>query len=172
MRASCTQLEDNRKACLLHAILGRVDNTQLGAEIATALGILLQRRVRSRLYGQLTEGLDAALDETTYPVISGLERYGPLSAADLGARIGIDRTVITRRASRLEAAGLIRRTPDTRDRRATLLELTDAGRGHVQTMRARLADALGGYLATWPPDQAEAFAAGLRRFTTDGPFVR
>lgn len=149
-----------------------MESAQLGAEVAAALGILLQRRVRSRLYGRLTEGLDPALDETTYPVISGLERYGPLSAADLGARIGIDRSVTTRRASRLEAAGLIGRTPDARDRRAILLELTDAGRGHVQTMRARLAGILGGYLATWPPGQAEAFAAGLRRFTADGPFVR
>jgi DNA-binding MarR family transcriptional regulator len=151
---------------------GRVESTQLGAEVAAALGILLQRRVRSRLYGRLTEGLDPALDEMTYPVISGLERYGPLSAADLGARIGIDRTVTTRRASRLEAAGLIRRTPDEQDRRATLLELTEVGRRHVQTMRTRLAGTLGAYLATWPPGQAEAFVAGLRRFTTDGPVVR
>lgn len=121
------------------------------------LGILLQRRVRSRVYGRL--------------VISGLERYGPLSAADLGARIGIDRTVTTRRASRLEAAGLVRRTPDEHDRRATLLELADAG-GHVRTMRTRLVGILDGYLATWPPGQAEAFAAGLRRFTADGPLAR
>lgn len=93
-----------------------------------------------------------------------------MSAAELGPRIGIDRTVTTRRASRLEAAGLIRRVPDEHDRRATLLELTEAGREHVQTMRARLAASLGDYLATWPPGEAEAFATGLRRFVT-GPFA-
>jgi DNA-binding MarR family transcriptional regulator len=149
-----------------------MESERLGAEVAAALGVLLQRRVRSRLYGQLTAGLDPSLDETTYPVISGLDRYGPLNAADLGVRIGIDRTVTTRRATRLEAAGLIRRTPDVRDRRATLLELTDAGREHVQTMRHRLAKALGDYLATWPPEEAEAFVASLRRFVADGPLTR
>jgi DNA-binding MarR family transcriptional regulator len=141
-----------------------------GAAIADTLGRLLQRGTRARLYAGLTADLDAALDESTYPVISGLARLGPQSAARLGAAIGIDRSVVSRHATRLERAGLVERLPDPADQRATLLHLTPRGRQAVQQMRQRLASAFDDYLATWPPGEARVFAASLARFTEEGPF--
>jgi DNA-binding MarR family transcriptional regulator len=141
-----------------------------GSEIAEALGRLLQRSTRARLYGRLTAGLDAALDEATYPVVSGLARLGPQSAAQLAAGIGIDRSVASRHATRLERAGLIERLPDPADQRATLLSLTGRGHQAVQEMRRRLVAALDEYLAPWPSGEAQRFAASLRRFTEEGPF--
>lgn len=47
------------------------------------------------------------IDTTAYPVLSGLARLGPTTATQLAATIGVDRTVTTRYASRLEAAGLL-----------------------------------------------------------------
>ena len=79
----------------------------------------------------------------TYPVISALARFGPLSAAQLSEETGIDRSVVSRRATRLEAAGLVERTPDPCDGRAVLLVLTEAG---------------------------TQFAGHLRRFAEQGPF--
>jgi DNA-binding MarR family transcriptional regulator len=152
----------------VHAIV-RVMTTP-GAEVADSLGLLLRRSSRARLYGTLTSGLDDALDEATYPVISGLDRYGSRSAAQLAGDIGLDRSVVSRHASRLTAAGLIERHPDATDRRAVLLALTGSGRRAVQQMRQRLTGALDGYLATWPPGEAERFAASLRRFADQGPF--
>jgi DNA-binding MarR family transcriptional regulator len=141
-----------------------------GGVIADALGHLLQRSTRVRLYARLTTELDGALDEATYPVISGLGRLGPQSAAQLAAGIGTDRSVVSRHATRLERAGLIERLPDPSDQRATLLSLTPRGREAVQEMRRRLAAALDEYLATWPPGEARRFAASLSRFTEEGPF--
>jgi DNA-binding MarR family transcriptional regulator len=111
-----------------------------------------------------------AVDELTYPVLSGLARTGPRSAAELAPEIGIDRSGVTRRASTLEAAGLVRREPDPADRRATLLALTEEGERIVEVLRRRLSDRITDSLAAWPADEAAAFAGQLRRFVADGPF--
>ncbi|MFD0277895.1 MarR family winged helix-turn-helix transcriptional regulator [Kitasatospora sp. NPDC127111] len=143
----------------------------LGDAVAEALGTLLRRSTRAALHRRLTEGLGEAVDDVTYPVLSGLARTGPRSAADLAAEIGLDRSGVSRRATRLEEAGLLRRTADPDDRRATLLALTEDGERTVAVMRHRLAASIEDTLATWPPGEARAFARALRRFTEEGPFA-
>lgn len=143
----------------------------MGTEIADALGTLLKRSTRASLYRGLTEGLGAAVNEVTYPVLSGLARTGPCSSADLAAEVGLDRSRVSRHASRLEEAGLLRRAPDPADRRSVLLTLTGRGLDTVAVMRQRLAARITAYLSTWPPQEARSFADGLRRFTQQGPFA-
>ncbi|WP_327167310.1 MarR family winged helix-turn-helix transcriptional regulator [Streptomyces subrutilus] len=143
-----------------------------GDLIADALGILLRRGTRVDLHRALTAGMGEAVDELTYPVLSGLARSGPRSAADLAPEIGLDRSGVTRRASRLEEAGLVRRAPDPADRRATLLALTPDGERAVAELRARLSAHIETSLASWAPGEAAAFAHHLRRFVADGPFSR
>lgn len=142
----------------------------MGLEIADALGLLLRRSARAHLYQDLTAGIAEGLDELTYPVLSGLARTGPRNAAELAPEVGLDRSGVTRRASQLEAAGLVRREPDPADRRASLLVLTEAGERAVSATRSRLADRVTASLDSWPPEEAQAFARQLHRFTTDGPF--
>lgn len=144
---------------------------EVGHEIADALGILLKRTTRAQLHKNLTEGMGEAVDELTYPILSALARTGPRSAADLAPDAGLDRSGVTRRASRLEAAGLIRREPDPTDRRASLLVLTDEGEHAVAELRERLAAHIAASLNSWPPGDARTFARHLRRFITEGPFV-
>ncbi|WP_241741125.1 MarR family transcriptional regulator [Streptomyces sp. L2] len=144
---------------------------QVGHDIADALGVLLRRSTRTKLHGRLTEGMGGALDEVTYPVLSALARTGPCSAAELAPEVGLDRSGVTRRATRLEAAGLIRRQPDPADRRASLLVLTEQGERVVGELRERLAGHIVRSLASWTPEEAEAFARQLRRFTVEGPFA-
>ncbi|MFI9269157.1 MarR family winged helix-turn-helix transcriptional regulator [Kitasatospora sp. NPDC052896] len=144
--------------------------TEAGHEIADALGFLLKRSTRARLYQGLTEGLGDGVDELTYPVLSGLARSGPCSAAELASEVGLDRSGVTRRASRLEEAGLVRREPDPADRRASLLILTDEGERVVDVTRRRLAAHIDASLSAWPPAEARSFARQLHRFVTEGPF--
>jgi DNA-binding MarR family transcriptional regulator len=146
-----------------------MEHHRLGTEIADALGLLLRRSTRARLHSRLTEGLP--VDELGYPVLSALARTGPCSAADLAGEVGLDRTVVTRRATQLETAGLLRREPDPADRRATLLLLTAEGTAAVTELRRRLAALIEDSVRDWPPAQAQAFAAGLSRFVAEGPFA-
>ncbi|MFE3329629.1 MarR family winged helix-turn-helix transcriptional regulator [Streptomyces sp. NPDC059176] len=143
----------------------------VGNEIADALAVLLKRSTRLKLYRALTTGLGEAVDELTYPVLSGLARSGPCSAAGLALDVGLDRSGVTRRASRLEEAGLVRREPDPLDRRATLLALTDDGRRTVGILRKRLSAHIETSLASWPADEAATFARHLQRFVAEGPFA-
>ncbi|MEU9047241.1 MULTISPECIES: MarR family transcriptional regulator [unclassified Kitasatospora] len=142
-----------------------------GHDIADALGLLMRRSTRARLHTQLTEGLGEAVDDLTYPILSGLARTGACSAADLGREIGLDRTTVTRRADRLEQARLLRRHPDPADGRATLLALTEEGHTIVSVTRQRLAAGIAASLAAWPQADAQAFARRLRRFVDEGPFA-
>lgn len=49
--------------------------------VTDAVGRLIRRSARAGLYRELTAGLDPAVNEATYPVISGLARTGPATAA-------------------------------------------------------------------------------------------
>lgn len=55
-------------------------------------------------------------------------KRGSLPMRVIGQRLQVHPTSVTNAVDRLEGAGLVRRQPHPRDRRATLIELTDEGR--------------------------------------------
>ena len=55
-------------------------------------------------------------------------RAGALPLGKIGERLQVHRTSVTNIIDKLEADGLVRRVPHAEDRRATLAEITDAGR--------------------------------------------
>ncbi|MBU3061759.1 MarR family transcriptional regulator [Nocardia sp. NEAU-G5] len=55
-------------------------------------------------------------------------KSGALPMAMASARLQVHPTSVTNTVDRLEAAGLVKRVPHPSDRRATLIEITDAGR--------------------------------------------
>lgn len=103
VRALRTHLPHRNRRCVRNARYSGAVENEVGHEIADALGLLLRRTTRTQLHKQLTEGMGEAVDELTYPVLSALARTGPRSAADLAPDVGVDRSGVTRRASRLEA---------------------------------------------------------------------
>lgn len=142
--------------------------TAAGARIAAALGTLLNRRTRVGLYREITTAAALpAVDPTTYPLLSGIHRLGPATASSLAQSIGLERSVLSRYADRLEAAGLVHRVPDPADRRAHLLTLTAQGRSAAQRLHALLAEQIATRTAHWPRHEVENFAAGLERFIAD-----
>lgn len=92
-----------------------------------ALGPLLVRRFREDLYARLGSSAPVPLRDGTYPLLTALAER-PATAAEVSARVGVDRTVASRQASALVEAGLVARTPDPTDARGALLTLTPAGR--------------------------------------------
>ncbi|MFI6344306.1 MarR family winged helix-turn-helix transcriptional regulator [Streptomyces sp. NPDC050560] len=144
-------------------------NTGLARDLAEALGQLLLRRNRSALYDAILESAPTGVDRQTYPVLSGLARLGPQSAARLADEVGIDRSGASRYADRLEAAGLLERGPDPDDGRATLLALTPAGRAAAAGLRDALTRHLAGRIADWPDGQARALVDGIRLLVDTPP---
>src|SRR5690349_20459105 len=102
---------------MLNARYAGAVTESVGETVAQALGVILQRDFRSGLYHHLTADVHEAVDTATYPILSGLHRYGPLSAAALGQRVGLDRSIVSRRGAQLITAGLVCTTPDPSDKR-------------------------------------------------------
>lgn len=84
----------------------------------------------------------ARVDEALKPTGLTFSRYellrllsfsktGALPMAKASARLQVHPTSVTNTVDRLEAAGLVTRVPHPSDRRATLIEITDAGRQSV-----------------------------------------
>jgi DNA-binding MarR family transcriptional regulator len=93
-------------------------------------------------------------------------RTGALPLGKIGERLQVHRTSVTNIVDKLEADGLVRRVPHAEDRRATLAEITDAGRETAARATAELnaaafgIDALGG-------EEQEAVTALLRGLRLD-----
>jgi DNA-binding MarR family transcriptional regulator len=128
-----------------------------------ALSELLARSTRVSLQDELITGVEG-LDRTTYPVLAGLAASGATTATRLARAVGLDRTVTTRYLSRLEAAGLVARSADEADGRATRVELTAAGTEAMRTIRKRFTTRIDTILAGWSKRDADRFAADLARF--------
>jgi DNA-binding MarR family transcriptional regulator len=70
------------------------------------------------------------LDRRSFHLLGRLRRHGPpyrVAAGKLSDELRLSTGAMTNRLDRMEKAGLIRRLPDPTDRRATLIEPTEAG---------------------------------------------
>lgn len=79
----------------------------------------------------------------------------PLRMSDIATRLVLSPGGATKVIDRLEAMGCVRRLPDPDDRRATLVELTDAGRAAIVRNRAIVDEVLG---AVWQGHVTDAEA--------------
>lgn len=135
------------------------------ATIANALGVILTRGFRSGLYGSVTLGVAPGLTEANYPILSSLARSRqPRSAAALAPDLGLDRSVVSRRATELIQAGLVAQQPGPGDRRQALLTLTPRGHTAIAEARSRLETVIAEHTSTWPEADRAALASLLSRF--------
>ena len=87
-------------------------------------------------------------DEILSPIELTFSRYevlvrlhfndGALPLAHLGKLLQVHQTSVTSLVDRLEAQGLIKRTPHPTDRRSTIAQITPTGRSHLQKAIKRL----------------------------------
>lgn len=90
-----------------------------------------------------------------------------LRLTEIADELRIEAPAVTRKAQQLERLGLIARTQDPEDGRATRLGLTPTGRRSIK----RIIDArerwLALLLADWPASERAELARLLRRFAED-----
>ena len=72
---------------------------------------------------------------TDFAVLAALEEYGPLSQAEIGRRLGLDRNDVNGVVNRLEGHQQVDRKPDAADRRRNVVTLTDLGRRHLDDLQ-------------------------------------
>jgi DNA-binding MarR family transcriptional regulator len=80
----------------------------------------------------LTRGGGSSLSYDRARVLETLHCNGPQRMRDIADQVDLPARNLTAVADSLEMGHLVRRTPHPTDRRATLLEVTDAGRSAIE----------------------------------------
>ncbi|MGV8978897.1 MAG: MarR family winged helix-turn-helix transcriptional regulator [Cellulomonas sp.] len=109
---------------------------------------------------------DHGLDTSSFDVLATLLRSGPpyrITPTVLARDAMITTSAVAQRLNKLEARGLVRRTPDPDDGRGTLIALTSAGRAAVEeTLPAHLQTEQA-ILSTLSPTERDQLAMLLQR---------
>jgi len=96
-----------------------------------ALLLRRSRAISGRLAGELHQDLDGA----AYGLLVLLDDAGPLRASDVVARLGLDKSTVSRQVASLVDLGLVDRAADPDDGRAQVL--STSGEGHKRLSRLR-----------------------------------
>ncbi|MFJ5272319.1 MarR family winged helix-turn-helix transcriptional regulator [Streptomyces sp. NPDC088358] len=105
---------------------------------ADDLMIAVERLVRYVRRSAVTGGLSTAASSA----LSRLGREGPQRLTELARAENVSQPNMTQLVTRMERAGLVRRTADHSDGRGVLVEATDEGLDVFRRRRAERADAL------------------------------
>lgn len=104
------------------------------------------------------------LDRALFPLLVGIDRFGPIGVVDMADRVGRDHTTVSRQFARLEALGLITRQASATDRRSREAVITAKGKAMTDRVDAAR-DALGrAIFASWDRDEVETLVTLMTRF--------
>jgi DNA-binding MarR family transcriptional regulator len=116
------------------------------------------------VYGLLASLLRRAprdISLTSLATLSTLDRTGTKRITELAAIEGVTQPSMTTLIASLERQGLVERAGDPRDKRVSLVSLTEAGREYMVQRRKVGTDAFATLVSQLPPDDAAALAAAI-----------
>ena len=100
-------------------------------EREVALLLRRSRAISGRLAGELHRNLDGA----AYGLLVLLDDAGPLRASDVVARLGLDKSTVSRQVAALVDLGLVDRAADPGDGRAQVLSTSVEGHRRLSEVR-------------------------------------
>lgn len=115
----------------------------------------------SRRFAALYEA-EAGLSNPEWRVLAHLAHAGSVSVRDIHSRVDMEKSRVSRVATRLEEAGLVAKLEDANDRRLVALSLTEAGRALMSRLE-KVADAFQAELSKELGANAAGLEAGLDR---------
>lgn len=107
------------------------------------------------------------VDQTTFAVLSTLTECGPLRSTLLASRLHSDPSTISRQVAHLVQQGLVERTADPEDGRASLLGVTETGCAHLTQARRYRDCKLAELMRHWPAADRQQLALLLDRLADD-----
>jgi DNA-binding MarR family transcriptional regulator len=125
--------------------------------IGQQFGLFFRRAERFYQGAQLNVST-RPLERAAYGVLARIASDGPQRLSSLAGGLCVDLSTVSRQVGALEVAGLVRRTPDPTDRRASLIEVTETGMDVFVQHRSTWLGALKGLLADWTPAERQEFA--------------
>jgi DNA-binding MarR family transcriptional regulator len=123
------------------------------------------------LQAQTAHRLRHGVDPSAYPVLFQLVD-APKRTTELATCLHADTSTISRQVTSLVEVGLVERTQDPEDRRATILVATDAGRSVFAAMQRDRDRLMTQIVAGWSAPDVAAFVRLLSRFNDDFDVAR
>jgi DNA-binding MarR family transcriptional regulator len=142
-----------------------MSTSEVGAEI-----VRFFRSFKS-VQAQLGHRARHGVDPSAYPVLFQLVE-APKRTTELASCLHADTSTISRQVTSLVDLGLIERTADPEDRRATILVVTEAGRAALDAMRTARERMIARILADWSPGEIKELVTILARFNDDFEMAR
>jgi DNA-binding MarR family transcriptional regulator len=130
-------------------------------QIEQQLTMLLRRVQRIHVSTQVG---DVALERSAYGIMCKLADEGPHRLGALASAFGLDPSTITRQVQALEEIGLAARQSDPKDRRASILDLSDTGRQVLEQTREHRRAVLQQVISDWSRGDLDEFGRLLKEF--------
>lgn len=115
------------------------------------------------------------LDRALFPLLVGIQRFGPIGVVELADRVGRDYTTVSRQVAKLESLGLAERQGSVADRRVREAVITPKGKAMTDLVDAARERMGRGIFETWDMHEIEALVRLMRKFADavkDEPPVR
>ena len=109
----------------------------------------------------------AAVPPGTLGVLGAVAARDGSHVKTLAAECALDPSTVSRAAAALVKAGLVERSADPHDGRASVLQVTDRGREALENVMASHRRQLADALRDWTPEELTALSTMLQRFTDD-----
>ncbi|SDC87032.1 MarR family winged helix-turn-helix transcriptional regulator [Actinokineospora iranica] len=131
-------------------------------------------RELSKLFGRarsvslsLAAKVHPGLDGASYALLLHLSDIGPVRAADVVERTGLDKSTVSRQIARLEELDLVERVADPSDGRARLVQLTETGSARLAEVRADRRRQLRARVTDWSTADIQEFSRLLGKLNSD-----
>ena len=144
-----------------------VQNTHTSAQLRQLHGALLDIvsvMNRPQRDQALIKEAGIPLDRALFPLLVGIERFGPIGVVELADRVGRDYTTVSRQLAKLESLGLVKRQESAADRRVREAVVAAKGKAmteRIDTARERIARAI---FETWDAHDIDDLVRLMRKF--------
>ncbi len=118
------------------------------------------KRLRHRIPGE-------QIDFASLPLLKTLHHYGPMRLSALAQALDLDASTVSRHARSLEDRGLLERTEDPADKRASRVAVSTYGAECLEQGAARRRALIADALADWSPEDRESLRVLLHRLALD-----
>lgn len=144
----------------------KVQNTHISRQLRALHGAVLDIvgvMNRPQRDEALIRAAGIPLDRALFPLLVGIERFGPIGIVDMADRVGRDYTTVSRQVAKLESLGLVARRGSARDRRVREAIITTKGKAMtdlVDAARERIGRAI---FASWDAHDIDELVRLMRK---------
>ena len=143
-----------------------VDAHEAYVRLEREIGLLL-RRARA-ISARLARELHPDLEGAAYGLLALLQDTGPLRASDLVAKVGLDKSTVSRQVANLVDLGLVDRAADPVDGRAQVLTPSAEASARLARIRDARRARWEADLADWPAEDVARLGELLGRLNSIG----